>query len=68
MTLVFSYRSCLAAVAAPYIKRNIRLEFGGRNTTEPHETEVVRPYITDRLPNLGFPEATVRVIRATCRL
>ncbi len=65
MTIVFSYDSCLKAAPAPYIKRNIRLEFGGRNATEPGEMKLVRPYIADRLPNLLFPEATVRVIRAT---
>ena len=65
MTIIFSYRSCLEAVAAPYIKRNIRLEFGGRNTTNPGEMKRVRPDIADRLPKLDFPEAKVWVISAT---
>jgi hypothetical protein len=41
---------------------SVFLEFGGRNVTSPNEEHALRPYISAELPELKFPEATVRVL------
>jgi hypothetical protein len=41
---------------------SVLLEFGGRNVILPNEERHLRPYIAAELPNLHFPEATVRVL------
>jgi hypothetical protein len=41
---------------------NVFLEFGGRNVIEPGEEHTLRPYIAAEIPDLEFPEATVRVL------
>jgi hypothetical protein len=44
---------------------SVLLEFGGRNVILPNEDRHLRPYIAAELPNLHFPEATVRVLSPT---
>jgi len=41
---------------------SVFLEFGGRNVISPNEEHALRPYISAELPELQFPEATVRVL------
>ena len=41
---------------------SVFLEFGGRNVNSPNEEHALRPYISAELPELKFPEATVRVL------
>jgi len=41
---------------------SVLLEFGGRNVIVPNEDRHLRPYIAAELPDLQFPEATVRVL------
>jgi hypothetical protein len=41
---------------------SVFLEFGGRNVISPNEEHSLRPYISAELPELQFPEATVRVL------
>jgi len=41
---------------------SVFLEFGGRNVISPNEEHTLRPYISAALPELQFPEATVRVL------
>lgn len=41
---------------------SVFLEFGGRNVISPNEEHPLRPYISAELPELQFPEATVRVL------
>jgi hypothetical protein len=44
---------------------NVFLEFGGRNVIEPGEEHTLRPYLAAEIPDLQFPEATVRVLSAS---
>ncbi len=64
-TISFSYPSCLPRESNPYIKRRVLIEFGGRNSVEPKETVRIKPYLSERLANLRFPEATVEVLKGT---
>lgn len=41
---------------------SVFLEFGGRNVISPNEEHLLRPYISTQLPELRFPEGTVRVL------
>lgn len=43
---------------------SVFLEFGGRNVIAPGEDHTLKPYIAAEVPNLQFPEATVRVLSA----
>ena len=62
MTLLFFYDSCLGDSANAYISRSIRLEFGGRNSTEPSEAILIQSYAATILPDFVFPKATVPVV------
>jgi hypothetical protein len=44
---------------------SVFLEFGGRNVIEPGEEHTLKPYIAAEIPDLQFPEATVRVLSAS---
>jgi hypothetical protein len=44
---------------------SVFLEFGGRNVIAPGEEYPLKPYIAAEIPNLQFPEATVRVLSAS---
>lgn len=55
------YPSALVATDG-YVSDSVLLEFGGRNITEPNEEHEVRPDISDFLPSLEMPVATVSVL------
>jgi hypothetical protein len=40
----------------------VLVEFGGRNATEPNEEYSLRPYIAEKIKELEFPSAKVRVL------
>lgn len=44
---------------------SVFLEFGGRNVIVPGEEHTLKPYIATEIPDLQFPEATVRVLSAS---
>jgi hypothetical protein len=44
---------------------SVFLEFGGRNVIAPGEEYRLKPYIAAEIPQLQFPEATVRVLSAS---
>lgn len=44
---------------------SVFLEFGGRNVIAPGEEYPLKPYIAAEIPQLQFPEATVRVLSAS---
>jgi Nucleotidyl transferase AbiEii toxin, Type IV TA system len=44
---------------------SVFLEFGGRNVIDPGEDRTLKPYIAAEIPELLFPEATVRVLSAS---
>jgi hypothetical protein len=54
--LFIPYTSCFGTAESVF------LEFGGRNVISPNEERLLRPYISAELPELQFPEATVRVL------
>lgn len=56
------YPSVLAQQLGSYLASNVLIEFGGRNITEPNEQHIVRPYVTEVVPDLDFPEASVTVL------
>lgn len=45
-----------------YLANSVLLEFGGRNITEPNEKHLIKPYISEYVKNLTFPEPTVTVL------
>lgn len=45
-----------------YLASNVLLEFGGRNITEPHESHVIKPYISEYITELSFPQPIVTVL------
>lgn len=47
-----------------YVRSSILIEFGGRNSTLPQSTRVIRPDIADYVPDLALPEAQVVVLSA----
>jgi hypothetical protein len=47
---------------ARYLPESVLLEFGGRNTTLPNETHVVRTYAEHHVAALDFPVASVVVL------
>jgi Nucleotidyl transferase AbiEii toxin, Type IV TA system len=57
--LFIPYPSCFGSAESVF------LEFGGRNVIEPGEEHTLRPYIAAEIPDLQFPEATVRVLSAS---
>lgn len=47
------------------LDESVFLEFGGRNVIAPSEEYTLKPYIAAKIPDLQFPEATVRVLSAS---
>ncbi|MCG3152142.1 MAG: hypothetical protein GEEBNDBF_01430 [bacterium] len=45
-----------------YLSSEVRLEYGGRNLTEPSETAIVRPYLEAHFPQLSFSGCEVPVL------
>lgn len=58
-TLLFNYPTAFPAGAA-YLRRAVKIEMGARSDTDPSETIVVNPYISEVFPDL-FSTATVEV-------
>ena len=56
------YPSAMSEGASGYIPDSIKIEFGGRNSTEPREQSPVVPYLAPELPELAFPRATPFVL------
>ena len=51
-----------AGSSGGYISDSVKIEFGGRNSTEPQEKHTVTPYMADRIPSLEFPVASACVL------
>lgn len=50
---------------AQYLREGVKIEFGGRNMTEPHKTVEIRPYLVDTFKEqITFPSATVDALAA----
>lgn len=45
-----------------YLASNVLLEFGGRNITEPNEKHLIKPYISEHITKLTFPQPIVTVL------
>lgn len=45
-----------------YLASSVLLEFGGRNITEPHESHLLKPYISEYITELSFPQPVVTVL------
>ncbi len=45
-----------------YLQKNVFIEFGGRNSTEPSETCVIKTILSDEMKDLVFPVAQVNVL------
>jgi len=58
-TLLFNYPTAFPAGAA-YLRRAVKIEMGARSDTDPSETIVVNPYISEAFPDL-LSTATVEV-------
>jgi len=56
--LTLHYPSCISAV----ITETVILEFGARNTVEPHDSYTLRPYLSDLIKVVDFPVANVTVL------
>jgi hypothetical protein len=54
----------LADSLSGYLSEGVRIEFGGRNSTEPNSRHVVTTLLGATLPNLGLPTARVDVFAA----
>lgn len=57
------YPSAVENVDA-YLRPSILIEFGGRNSTLPQSTQVIKPDIAEHVPDLAFPVAHVSVLSA----
>jgi hypothetical protein len=58
-----TYSSELANNVA-YLKPRVKIEFSGRNETEPSQKHTVKPYLLEGTDDLIFPEATIDVLDA----
>ncbi|WP_339865009.1 nucleotidyl transferase AbiEii/AbiGii toxin family protein [Paremcibacter congregatus] len=66
-TILFSYRSCLAAEAHDYIPKHVKIELGARGQREPNSRQIITPYIAEILPQIfenGLPAITVTTLSA----
>lgn len=45
-----------------YVASSVLLEFGGRNITEPNEKHLIKPYVSDLVTALSFPQSMVTVL------
>lgn len=60
-TLQLYYPSSLEE-KSQYIQDSIRLEFGGRNKAFPNMPTIIKSDISEYVPDLEFPEATINVL------
>ena len=63
-SLLVVYPSALGNQNNGYIQDRIKLEFGGRNTTQPNENYKIEPYLKALTSELVFPEADIPVLSA----
>jgi hypothetical protein len=49
-TLLFYYPKVFSYSESEYIKPHIKLEFGARGETEPHESKTISPYVVQEFP------------------
>ncbi|MDR3231153.1 MAG: nucleotidyl transferase AbiEii/AbiGii toxin family protein [Synergistaceae bacterium] len=63
-TIRFTYQSCLEGIESfsPNLKRNVRLEFGGRSSMEPNSAMTITTYASEIFPQIFFPEPNVTVV------
>lgn len=45
-----------------YLASSVLLEFGGRNIIEPNESHLIKPYISEFVAELSFPEPIIKVL------
>ncbi|MDX7985809.1 nucleotidyl transferase AbiEii/AbiGii toxin family protein [Xenorhabdus sp. 12] len=45
-----------------YLKSEVLIELGGRNVVDPNECHIIRPYLSDLVPELEFPSGQVVVL------
>ncbi|MEQ1966701.1 nucleotidyl transferase AbiEii/AbiGii toxin family protein [Xenorhabdus nematophila] len=45
-----------------YLKSEVLIELGGRNVIDPNELHIIRPYLSDLVPELEFPSGQVVVL------
>ncbi len=45
-----------------YLQKNVFVEFGGRNSTEPNEMCVIKTILSDEMKDMTFPVAQVKVL------
>ncbi|MBD2781583.1 nucleotidyl transferase AbiEii/AbiGii toxin family protein [Xenorhabdus szentirmaii] len=45
-----------------YLKSEVLIELGGRNIIDPNELHIIRPYLSDLIPELEFPSGQVVVL------
>ncbi|MBD1226327.1 nucleotidyl transferase AbiEii/AbiGii toxin family protein [Xenorhabdus griffiniae] len=45
-----------------YLRSEVLIELGGRNVIDPNELHVVKPYVSDLIPELEFPTGQVIVL------
>jgi hypothetical protein len=60
-TLVVEYPTAVSA-RETYYSEGVKVEFGGRNMTEPHEQHQLSPYLAAEFPELDFVSADVHVL------
>ncbi|MDX9754718.1 MAG: nucleotidyl transferase AbiEii/AbiGii toxin family protein [bacterium] len=58
-TLLFTYPTAFPAKAV-YLRQTVKIEMGARSDTEPSETIIISPYISDVYPKL-LPESKIEV-------
>ncbi len=63
-TLLFYYPVDGVSQNSSYIKPTVKLEFGARGDTEPHESKYIRPYVAEDFPEL-FEQSIVSVSTLT---
>lgn len=59
---LFFYYPSVFENGSNYVASSVLLEFGGRNITEPNENHLIKPYLSELLTELSFPEPMVTVL------
>jgi hypothetical protein len=60
--IIFKYPSSLSTEFDRYLKPEIRIEFGGRNTTLPSNKELIEPFVATELKDLEFPSCKFSIL------
>ncbi len=64
-TVWLEYPSVLPLDLTNYVKPRVKIEFGGRNVTEPNDSYLITTYLSNELIELVFPQADVTVLSIT---